>query len=187
MPQTCNVQGLTPFTQWDFPGTINQGITSGDITYNQEARRIRQKDLPKKDGEVLQLYYDPSTAKCSELAYLLQYLLLSIGADGGDVRYFFGGTSSSVADLYGSNKILLEYYSLTVLRGGVRVKNRYHTMTLISGAYYDPSYGVIGDIGHDFSDFWRPHWWLPFGGASLQNVNEEQFQKVKPEYPDETH
>lgn len=114
------------------------------------------------DGIASDIYYDPAktapaeplktyddgAAVCDANALLLQYILKSIGADGGSVVYYWGGINPAVMSLYDSPDTPASFQcDRPELEGGAVPANpyfTYHAMTDVGGTIYDPSYGLEG-------------------------------------------
>jgi len=89
--------------------------------------------------------YEVGHGMCYSNAKLLRYLLQSIGADGGSVVCYWGGSATE-----------LMWYEVGTKRATFQVARPgedgveanpffgFHALTNIGGTLYDPSYGLIG-------------------------------------------
>ena len=87
---------------------------------------------------------------CWDNALLLKLLVLSTGIPARE-RFFYGGRTIGLADTFGEPSLPAEFrfgsFRTTAAvhdRASAQAHFTYHVQTLISGIYYDPSYGTVG-------------------------------------------
>lgn len=127
------------------PSTIASELMNGvhvDITYDPQVSTIPAEPLDE---------YTAGGTVCGGNAILMKYLAESVGV-AGDVKYIWGGSSSTTVCFY---KFPSSWWgpSFKVLKPAHPDKKvgadpvfTYHALTLIASAYYDPSYGAAGLI-----------------------------------------
>lgn len=123
--------------------------TPGDAEYCNEgiARDIAYvPELP----DVLEPLstYVVGAGQCYSHAKLLRYILRSIGADGGSVVSYWGGSATEMtwySRPFGG-RATFQLIRPAIPEDGVAANPffAFHAMTHIGGTVYDPSYGLIG-------------------------------------------
>lgn len=128
----------------NYADAINTGI-AGALVYNPS--RLSPPGFADGSGGVLLAYEEGARSQCQTHAFLLKYLLESIGVSGGTVTYFWGGAlpteySYYIDRIWGEVTFQCDRDS----NDGVLARPRFgfHALTKIEGVYYDPSYGKIG-------------------------------------------
>ena len=134
-----------------YAGKVNSGI-NGDLLY--DPGQAPPSGYETGNGGILQTY-SVGAAQCDANAFLLKYLLDSMGADGGNVVYYWGGVDSTEGTYYGYTPDGTNVY-LASFRCDRPANPRFtfHAMTSISGTLYDPSYVMTGAPG--FTEFAPP-------------------------------
>jgi len=135
----------------------NSGIDN-DICYDP-GHRLPPRSVPLEA-------YTAGRCLCSDLAELLKLLSESTGI-AGDVRFFWGGNSTSQQRfLFEFNPVTREGRAASFQadvnghdRASLHQHFTFHAQTRISGIYYDPSFGTVGRASSLHQC--QPPWALP--------------------------
>jgi len=122
----------------DIPGKINSGMDS-DITYDPAADHEHDLDI-----------FSVGEGECCCHAIVFRQLVRSVGVDG-TITYIWGGCSSSYVDYYKYGTWWVSFRVIKSAHDNAEANPHftYHVETLVSGTYYDPSYGATGLISLD--------------------------------------
>ncbi len=121
---------------------INSGI-DGELIYRPS--QDRPVGYETGNGSVLKAY-DDGAAQCDVNAYLLQYLLGSVGVDAS-VVYYWGGVAATEGTYYNNPDGGICSFRCDRPAhndAGANPRFTFHAMTDVAGTIYDPSYGLTG-------------------------------------------
>jgi hypothetical protein len=130
----------------NYASRVNSGIDS-DLTYRPW--QPKPAGYETGSGGVLRAY-DDRAAQCDVNAFLLKYLLESIGESGGNVTYYWGGVNPGEGTYYhGPGWPVDAWCSFKRDRplhddAPANPRFTFDAMTIIGGTVYDPSHGLTG-------------------------------------------